>query len=242
VAGGLPALVDAIAERAVLRGARSHPGTTTDVRTGGGRVLAVTLADGTTIATDLVVDATGSGVSTPARRSGRTEPQEIVAWLRLDGDAAGVPAEIVELDASGRPAIVVRRPDLTGDPGGVTVSWPRPAGVLPADLSGLVRKRLGDLARLDSGLTASLVAVRTVGATSGATPQSQMVAAGRPLPGSRRRRRDLATWLVTDPGGPVPGWFRVGTAARGSASVPYLGLSAARAAHECGTVPRGARR
>jgi len=242
VAGGLPALVDAIADRAVLRGASCHPGTITDIRTEGGRVVAVTLADGTTIATDLVVDATGSGISTPVRHSGRTEQQEqeIVAWLRSDGDAAELPVEIVELDASGRAAVVVRRPDLTGDPGGLTVSWPKPAGVRPADLPGLVHQGLADLVRLDVGLNASLVAVRTLATRSAATLASRTVAGGRALPRSPRRRRDLATWLVADPVVLAPGWFRVGTAARGSASIPYLGLSAARVAHECGTVPRAA--
>lgn len=242
VAGGLPALAAAIAERAVLRGARYHPGTISDVRTESGRVVAVTLADGTNIATDLVVDATGGGMWPRARRPGRSEQLEVVAALRSDDGAAELPVEIVVLDGSGRPAVVVRRPDLTGDPDGLTVSWPMPLSARPADLPSLVGQVLAGLARLDIRLTASLVAVGTLGATSAAPRTAQTVASRRPLPRIPRRQRDQTAGLVADPVGPAPGWFRVGTAAQGSAAVPYLGLSAAGVAHACGTIPRAASR
>jgi len=231
VEGGLPALAAATAQRARRCAAALQGGTeVVEVLVRDGNVTGVRTADGSTVGAEVVVDTVGlpAGTGRPGRV--RAHGPAIVTVRIRSAEVPDLPVETVLLPRGGAGGIVVARPDVTADPGGVLVHARVPAAPGAGDEAAVVRELLATLSRAGVHLPGEIVD-RSV----------------RPVrPTARTRwwpRRETPAWLdlrdrltVRD----VEGLLGAVPRVSGGLSVPWQGLVAALAAGGCGTVPRRA--
>jgi hypothetical protein len=183
--------------------------------------------DGSVVPADVVVDTVGL-----PRSTGQVQPSTTSAvTVRVRcGDPVDLPVETVVLPGAGRGCIVVARPDVRADSATVEVRATVPTGSVKNGPDEVARGLLAELARAGVQVIGEPVGVRVL-------PPRRLAARPRwsirPGPGWLDLRSELADQRVR-------GLLHAAPRLTGGMAVPWQGLAAALAAHECGTVPRRA--